>query len=85
MLTLPVICCSVLGRVDNDMAKRSKENDGLVDDIRDQLTKYNTELMDLRDALNEAVNQTAQVEDLNNRNENLLDESRVRSLTGSLQ
>ncbi|XP_058846993.1 LOW QUALITY PROTEIN: laminin subunit alpha-5-like [Acipenser ruthenus] len=69
----------LLGRVDNDMAKRSKENDGLVDDIRDQLTKYNTELMDLRDALNEAVNQTAQVEDLNNRNENLLDESRKKN------
>ncbi|MGH0150303.1 UNVERIFIED_CONTAM: hypothetical protein FKN15_045804 [Acipenser sinensis] len=80
MLTLPVVvCCSVLGRVDNNMAKRSKENDGLVDDIRDQLTKYNTELMDLRDALNEAVNQTAQVEDLNNRNENLLDESRKKN------
>ncbi|KAK1157833.1 hypothetical protein AOXY_G24001 [Acipenser oxyrinchus oxyrinchus] len=65
----------LLDRVGNDVAKHSKENDGLVDDIRDQLTKYNTELMDLRDALNEAVNQTAQVEDLNNRNENLLDES----------
>ncbi|MGH0140359.1 UNVERIFIED_CONTAM: hypothetical protein FKN15_048109 [Acipenser sinensis] len=69
----------LLGRVDNDMAKRSKENNGLVDDIRDQLTKYNTELMDLRDALNEAVNQTAQVVDLNNRNENLLDESRKKN------
>lgn len=45
--------------------------------IRDRLTRFNSEMMDLRDALNEAVNNTARASELNNINEKTLEDNKV--------
>lgn len=45
--------------------------------IRDRLTHFNSEMMDLRDALNEAVNNTARASELNNINEKTLEDNKV--------
>lgn len=45
--------------------------------IQDWLAQHSSQLMDLRDALNEAVNKTRQTEDLNSLNRNNLEESQV--------
>ncbi|XP_059569197.1 laminin subunit alpha-5 isoform X3 [Alligator mississippiensis] len=65
----------LLHRVQNELHSKGEANRALVNNIRDRLTQYNSELMDLRDALNEAVNKTRQTEDLNSMNLNNLEES----------
>lgn len=45
--------------------------------IRDRLTRFNSEMMDLRDALNEAVNNTARASELNNINKKTLEDNKV--------
>lgn len=45
--------------------------------IRDRLTRFNSEMMDLRDALNEAVNNTARASEINNVNEKTLEDNKV--------
>lgn len=67
----------MLHRVQNELHSKGEANRALVNNIRDRLTQYNSELMDLRDALNEAVNKTRQTEDLNSMNLNNLEESQV--------
>uniref|UniRef100_A0A4W3JCR4 Laminin, alpha 5 n=1 Tax=Callorhinchus milii TaxID=7868 RepID=A0A4W3JCR4_CALMI len=47
------------------------------DSIRDQIAKHNSKLMDLRDALNEAVNKTSQANEKNKINQLLLAENKV--------
>ncbi|XP_066558405.1 laminin subunit alpha-5 isoform X2 [Amia ocellicauda] len=64
----------LLDRVNKELVSRLSDNQVLVNSIRDKLGKFNTELMDLRDALNEAVNKTARAEELNNLNQNHLDQ-----------
>ncbi|XP_039591850.1 laminin subunit alpha-5 isoform X1 [Polypterus senegalus] len=68
----------LIKKVRNEMANRWEENNKQIDDIMDELTNYNAKLMDLRDAINEAINKTAQAEELNNLNENMLDESQKK-------
>lgn len=46
--------------------------------IRDRLARLHSEMMDLRDALNEAVNNTARAAEINNVNEKNLEDSQVR-------
>ncbi|XP_043946347.1 laminin subunit alpha-5 [Protopterus annectens] len=59
----------LLERVKNELTKHWDENTKLSVLIRDHLTKFVSKLMDLRDALNEAVNNTRTANDLSNINE----------------
>ncbi|XP_010217993.1 PREDICTED: laminin subunit alpha-5 [Tinamus guttatus] len=69
----------LLHRVKNELYTRWEANQDLVKSIRERLAQHSSELMDLRDALNEAVNKTRQTEDLNSLNRNNLEESQQRS------
>lgn len=66
-----------------ELYSKLESNQELVNRINDQLDQYSSELMDLRDAMNEAVNKTRQAEDLNSLNRNHLEETQVQE--GSLQ
>ncbi|XP_068161173.1 laminin subunit alpha-5 isoform X2 [Antennarius striatus] len=62
----------LLDRVTKELAGRQRENEDSARDIRDHLTRIHSQMMDLRDALNEAVNNTARAADLNSLNEETL-------------
>ncbi|XP_030280261.1 laminin subunit alpha-5 isoform X2 [Sparus aurata] len=66
----------LLDRVNKELAGRQGENNDLAKTIRDRLTRFNSEMMDLRDALNEAVNNTARASELNNINEKTLEDNK---------
>lgn len=70
---------SVLDRVNEELANRREENLNLTEAIRDQLLRFTAEMIDLRDALNEAVNNTARAAELNSVNEKTLEENNVRN------
>nr|XP_020464725.1 laminin subunit alpha-5 [Monopterus albus] len=59
----------LLDRVNKELANRQVENSDLAKAIRDRLARLHSEMMDLRDALNEAVNNTARAAEINNVNE----------------
>lgn len=67
----------VLDRVNKELAGRHGENNDLAKAIRDRLTRFHSEMMDLRDALNEAVNNTARAAEINNANEKTLEDNKV--------
>lgn len=67
----------VLHRVKSELHTRWQSNQDLVSSIQERLAQHSSQLMDLRDALNEAVNKTRQTEDLNSLNRNNLEESQV--------
>ncbi|XP_054701379.1 laminin subunit alpha-5 [Grus americana] len=69
----------LLHRVKSELHTRWESNQDLVSSIQDQLAQHSSQLMDLRDALNEAVNKTRQTEDLNSLNRNNLEESQQKS------
>uniref|UniRef100_A0A452HN43 Laminin subunit alpha-5 n=1 Tax=Gopherus agassizii TaxID=38772 RepID=A0A452HN43_9SAUR len=69
----------LLHRVRSELYSKWESNQDLVKSIKDMLSRYSSELMDLRDALNEAVNKTRQTEDLNSLNRNNLEESQRKS------
>lgn len=68
----------MLHRVKSELFGKLESNQGLVNSISDRLDRYSSELMDLRDALNEAVNKTRQTEDLSSLNRNHLEEYQVQ-------
>uniref|UniRef100_A0A8D2J8L5 Laminin subunit alpha-5 n=1 Tax=Varanus komodoensis TaxID=61221 RepID=A0A8D2J8L5_VARKO len=70
----------LLDRVKVELLSKLESNQELVDHINSQLDRYSSELMDLRDALNEAVNKTRQTEDLNSLNRNHLEETQSKEL-----
>ncbi|XP_034151886.1 laminin subunit alpha-5 isoform X3 [Esox lucius] len=65
----------LLAKVNNLLVSRVMDNKALVKDIRARLGKTHDELMDLRDALNQAVNNTARASETNVINEKLLEET----------
>uniref|UniRef100_A0A8C3D650 Laminin subunit alpha 5 n=1 Tax=Corvus moneduloides TaxID=1196302 RepID=A0A8C3D650_CORMO len=69
----------LLHRVKSELHARWQSNQDLVSSIQERLAQYSSQLMDLRDALNEAVNKTRQTEDLNSLNRNNLEESQQKS------
>uniref|UniRef100_A0A8C8RBX0 Laminin subunit alpha-5 n=1 Tax=Pelusios castaneus TaxID=367368 RepID=A0A8C8RBX0_9SAUR len=69
----------LLHRVKSELYSKWESNQELVKNIRDRLAQYSSELMDLRDALNEAVNKTRQTEDLNSLNQNNLEKSQRKN------
>lgn len=68
---------SVLDRVNRELAGRQEQNTDLAKAIRQHLANFHSEMMDLRDAMNEAVNSTARAQELNNVNEKTLEDSNV--------
>ncbi|XP_035512224.1 laminin subunit alpha-5 [Morone saxatilis] len=68
----------LLERVNNQLAGRQGENNDLAKAIRDRLARFHSEMMDLRDALNEAVNNTARATEINNGNEKTLEDNKRR-------
>lgn len=80
LATVPILSLPpspVLHRVRSELHTRWQSNQDLVSSIQQQLAQHSSQLMDLRDALNEAVNKTRQTEDLNSLNSNNLEESQV--------
>ncbi|TRY84024.1 hypothetical protein DNTS_013565, partial [Danionella cerebrum] len=63
-----------VGRKIAEIANRTLNNEGMAEKIRNQLNHFNQQLMDLRDALNTAVNNTAQTVEANNLNQKRMDE-----------
>jgi hypothetical protein len=79
-VTIPIPCClTVLTRVQEQLTSRWEENRALATSTRDQLAQYEAGLMDLREALNQAVNTTREAEELNSRNQELVEEALVRA------
>ncbi|XP_035771041.1 laminin subunit alpha-5 [Neolamprologus brichardi] len=68
----------VLDRVSRQLVDRQEENDNLTRSISDRLSRLHADTMDLRDALNEAVNNTARAAEINNANEKSLDDHNRR-------
>ncbi|KAM4563209.1 laminin subunit alpha-5 isoform 2-T2 [Odontesthes bonariensis] len=64
----------LLDRVLKELAGRQEENSDSAKAIRDHLARFHSGMMDLRDALNEAVNNTVRAAELNNANEKALED-----------
>uniref|UniRef100_A0AAR2KUL6 Laminin subunit alpha-5 n=1 Tax=Pygocentrus nattereri TaxID=42514 RepID=A0AAR2KUL6_PYGNA len=61
----------------SEIADRVAANEATVEAVRDKLNKFHQDLMDLRDALNEAVRNTALAAENNNVNQKRLEENQV--------
>lgn len=70
-------CWPVKARVQERLTSFWEENQSLATHIRDQLAQYEAGLMDLREALNQAVNTTREADELNSRNQERLKEALV--------
>ncbi|CAB1335849.1 unnamed protein product [Coregonus sp. 'balchen'] len=68
----------LLEKVKDQLVSRVEENEGLVKDVRERLGKFHDQLMDLRDALNQAVNNTALASDTNAVNEKRMEEGQQK-------
>lgn len=68
---------SVLDRVNKHLAARQQETDDAASAIRTRLIGLHSEMMDLRDTLNSAVNNTAQAEKVNDANQKNLEDHQV--------
>ncbi|XP_075032849.1 laminin subunit alpha-5 isoform X1 [Mixophyes fleayi] len=68
----------LLDRVKTELLTSLKANQDLLSDIRKRLDTYSSEVMDLRDAMNEAVNKTIEAEGLNSLNYNNLEENKLK-------
>uniref|UniRef100_A0A672MXZ0 Laminin, alpha 5 n=1 Tax=Sinocyclocheilus grahami TaxID=75366 RepID=A0A672MXZ0_SINGR len=63
-------CLSVvIDRVKNEIANRTLNNEAVAENIRNKLNQFNQQLMDLRDAMNDAVKNTANAVEANNINQ----------------
>uniref|UniRef100_A0A8C1MWR1 Laminin subunit alpha-5 n=1 Tax=Cyprinus carpio TaxID=7962 RepID=A0A8C1MWR1_CYPCA len=72
-------CCLsvVVDRVKNETANRTLNNEAVAENIRNKLNQFNQQLMDLRDAMNKAVNNTANATEANNINQKRMEELQV--------
>lgn len=69
----------MLDRVNKELVNHQEENLNSSKAIMDRLLRFLSDIKDLRDALNEAVNNTARAAELNSVNEKTLEENKVRS------
>ncbi|XP_067382208.1 laminin subunit alpha-5 isoform X2 [Channa argus] len=65
----------LLDRVNKDLMSHQDANNDLAKAIRNRLSRFHSEMMDLRDALNKAVNNTARAAEINNINEKTLEDN----------
>ncbi|XP_051518234.1 laminin subunit alpha-5 [Myxocyprinus asiaticus] len=68
----------LVDRVKNEITNRTVNNEAVAKNIRNKLNQFNQQLVDLRDALNEAVNNTAHTVEANNINQKHLEEVQKR-------
>ncbi|XP_028307698.1 laminin subunit alpha-5 isoform X2 [Gouania willdenowi] len=68
----------LLDRVYAELANHTEKNNVSSNELRDHLTRFHAQMMDLRDALNQAVNNTARATETNNANEKTLDDTNRR-------
>ncbi|XP_010083326.1 PREDICTED: laminin subunit alpha-3-like, partial [Pterocles gutturalis] len=68
----------LLARIKNELQKYHQENNGLIKIVRDSLNEYESKITDLREALNEAMGQIKQAENLNRDNGVLLEDIKKR-------
>uniref|UniRef100_H0WHJ4 Laminin subunit alpha-5 n=1 Tax=Otolemur garnettii TaxID=30611 RepID=H0WHJ4_OTOGA len=68
----------LLAHVQEQLTSRWEENQALARQAHDQLAQHEAGLMDLREALNRAVGATREAEELNSRNQELLEEALQR-------
>nr|XP_057906923.1 laminin subunit alpha-5 isoform X1 [Doryrhamphus excisus] len=66
----------LLERVNKDWARRQQGNEDKGKAIKDRLSTFHSNMMDLRDALNEAVNNTARAVEINNANMKMLEDNK---------
>uniref|UniRef100_A0A3Q1JX64 Laminin subunit alpha-5 n=1 Tax=Anabas testudineus TaxID=64144 RepID=A0A3Q1JX64_ANATE len=71
----------LLDRVNKELASSQKENSDLSKAIRDRLARFHSDMMDLRDTLNKAVNNTATAAEINSVNEKGLEDTKVNLLS----
>uniref|UniRef100_A0A8C1MUB0 Laminin, alpha 5 n=1 Tax=Cyprinus carpio TaxID=7962 RepID=A0A8C1MUB0_CYPCA len=64
----------LVDRVKNETANRTLNNEAVAENIRNKLNQFNQQLMDLRDAMNKAVNNTANATEANNINQKRMEE-----------
>uniref|UniRef100_A0A671KLI3 Laminin subunit alpha-5-like n=1 Tax=Sinocyclocheilus anshuiensis TaxID=1608454 RepID=A0A671KLI3_9TELE len=78
-------CCLsiVVDRVKSEIANRTLNNEAVAENIRNKFNQFNQQLMDLRDAMNEAVKNTANAVEANNINEKRMEELQVSFLYSS--
>uniref|UniRef100_A0A7N6B1R5 Laminin subunit alpha-5 n=1 Tax=Anabas testudineus TaxID=64144 RepID=A0A7N6B1R5_ANATE len=74
----------VLDRVNKELASSQKENSDLSKAIRDRLARFHSDMMDLRDTLNKAVNNTATAAEINSVNEKGLEDTKQREVNDQL-
>ncbi|XP_029690196.1 laminin subunit alpha-5 isoform X2 [Takifugu rubripes] len=68
----------LLERVHKHLTGRQQENDDAAAAIRTRLNRLHSDMMDLRDALNDAINNTARAEEVNDANEKNLEDHQRR-------
>ncbi|KAM6103707.1 LOW QUALITY PROTEIN: laminin subunit alpha-3 [Theristicus caerulescens] len=68
----------LLARIKNELQKYHQENHGLIKVVRDSLNEYESKITDLREALNEAMEQIKQAENLSRDNGVLLEDIKKR-------
>lgn len=68
----------MLARVQEQLTSHWEGNQALASGIRAQLAQHEASLMDLREALNQAVGTTREAEELNSHNQERLEEALVR-------
>ncbi|XP_016088609.1 laminin subunit alpha-5-like [Sinocyclocheilus grahami] len=66
--------CQLVDRVKNEIANQTLNNEAVAENIRNKLNQFNQQLMDLRDAMNEAVKNTANAVEANNIHEKRMEE-----------
>lgn len=67
----------MVDRVKNEITNRTLNNEAVAENVKNKLNQFNQQLMDLRDALNEAVNNTANAVEANNVNQKRMEELQV--------
>ncbi|XP_051961295.1 laminin subunit alpha-5-like [Xyrauchen texanus] len=73
----------LVDRVEDEIANRTANNEAVAENVRNKLNQFNQQLTDLRDTLNEAVNNTAHTVEANNINQKGLEE--VQKLINDLR
>lgn len=68
----------MLQRVNEQLAARQQQNNDSAHQVRERLAQLHQQMMDLRDALNQAVNNTARAAEVNHVNQETLEDAKVR-------
>lgn len=64
--------------MDEQLASREQQNNASAQRVRERLGLLHQQMMDLRDALNQAVNNTARAAEVNHVSQETLEDAKVR-------